>query len=406
MNGSYYEDTVSGERADILGTMLQSVFTPEQTAVAALQYVGDTEEDYANLWDTAVFKPKSADKMRLMQSIKTLNISENPQSVLDVETLLKYFAVHSFVNNYDGYTSLFVHNFYLHEQEGILSMVPWDYNLAFGSFTYETVVSSILEGSNFNAIPDTGAAMDIETSMINYPIDTPIYSIEMKDRPILNALLSEPETLEKYHQFYDQLLKECFENGKYTSLYTQTYENIRPYVTQGLTFYETEQFDKGAEAMQQYLQYRSESVRKQLNGSLPSTLQGQQNHAENLVIPEGLHLSALADFASLKPELNAEMITSVLNIFLQEQFSYDTKGAVEAIHHYAANPLSLVAKIPALLQISTIRNLVLQKSAPVLVFLFLVILAVVIFKIHKKKATKMPLVALEQIENDPFFLAS
>ena len=115
-----------------------------------------------------------------MQSVKTLNISENPQSVLDVETLLKYFAVHSFVNNYDGYTSLFVHNFYLHEQEGILSMVPWDYNLAFGSFTYETAVSSILEGSNFNAIPDTGAAMDIETSMINYPIDTPIYGIEMK----------------------------------------------------------------------------------------------------------------------------------------------------------------------------------------------------------------------------------
>ena len=384
MNGSYYENTVSGDRADILGTMLQSVFTPEQTAVASLQYVGNTEEDYNDLWNTAVFKPKKSDKMRLIQSVETLNHSETPQSVLDVDALLKYFAVHSFVNNYDSYTSLFVHNFYLYEQNGILSVIPWDYNLAFGSFSYETAVTSILDNSGFNAIPDMGSAMDINTSMINYPIDTPVYSIDMKERPLLNALFSDPETVENYHQIYDHLLTECFENGKYAELYTQIYQNIRPYVAQGLTFYETEQFDKGAEAMKQYLQYRSESVRKQLSGELPSTLEGQQKHSENLVIPEKLHLSALADFASLKPELNAEMITSILNIFLQEQFSYDTKGTVEAVHYYASNPFLLAGKIPALLQIPFIRNLVIQKTAPIAGIFFLTVLIIIIFRRYRK----------------------
>ena len=388
MNGSYYSSAVSGDRADILGTMLKSVFTPEQTAVAALQYVGDTEEDYADLWNTAVFKPKSEDKLRLMQSIETLNHSEQPQSVLDTDALLKYFAVHSFVNNYDGYTSLFVHNFYLYEQDGMLSMIPWDYNLAFGSFTYETAVSSILDGSHFNAIPETGSAMDIRTSMINYPIDTPVYSIAMQDRPLLNALLSNPETLEMYHQYYDQLLKECFENGKYAELYTQVYQNIRPYVTQGLTFYETEQFEQGAEAMQEYLHYRAESVRKQLDGSLASTLEGQHDNAEHLVIPEKLNLTALADFASLKPELNAELITGVLHIFLQDDFSYDTKGTVEAVHYYIAHPFSLAGKVPELMQIPFIRKTVIQKTAPVLAVLIFSVLTVILFTKYRKRAVK------------------
>ncbi len=385
MDGSYYHSSGAGDRADILGTMLKSVFTPEQTATAALQYVGDKEEDYADLWNTAVFKPKSEDKLRLMQSIETLNHSEQPQTVLDTEALLKYFAVHSFVNNYDSYTSLFVHNFYLYEQNGILSMIPWDYNLAFGSFTYETAVSSILEGSSFNAIPETGSAMDINTNMINYPIDTPVYSIDMQDRPILNALFSSPETMEQYHQYYDQLLKECFENGKYAKLYTQTYENIRPYVTQGLTFYETERFDQGAEAMQEYLHYRAESVRKQLDGSLASTLEGQQNDAEHLVIPEKLSLTALTDFASLKPELNAELITGIVQIFLQDKFSYDTKGAVNAVHYYTAHPFSLLGKIPALMQIPFIRRTVFEKTAPALTAGFLIIFAVIFFAVYRKR---------------------
>ena len=366
MDGSFYADSESGDRADILGEMLKSVFTPEQTAVAALQYVGEEPENYEALWNTAVCKPQKADRTRLINSVKILN-SDNPEPVLDSDSLLRYFAVHNFVNNYDGYTSMFVHNFYLCEQDGKFSMIPWDYNLAFGSFTYESAVSSILNPEEFNPVPDTGNAMSPEISMINYPIDTPVYSVALSDRPLLNALLSNPEYLEEYHKIYDELLKKYFENGAYQKLYTQIHAMLQPYVEKNLTFYRPEQFENGAEAMRNYLNYRSESIRRQLEGDLPSTLEGQKQHSENLVIPENLNLSDLADFAALLPELNSDLIMNILHVFLQDDYAYTAKGAVSAVHDYLAHPLQLAGRIPPLMKIPYIRNLVIQKAAPFLI---------------------------------------
>ena len=400
MDGAYYAEAGPGERADILGAMLSAVFPPEQTAVAAMQYVGGRTEAYAAFWDSAVFHPEKSDKVRLVQSLETLSCSEDPQSVLDTDALLRYFAVHSFVNNYDGYTSMFVHNFYLHEQDGILSLVPWDYNLAFGSFTYEAATDSVLAGSGFDAMPFTGEAMDIDTSMINYPIDTPVYSVAMEDRPLLGVLLSDPETLAMYHGIYDALLREHLENGAYAALYDSVYREIRPYVADGLTFYDTGRFEQGAQAMRTYLELRTQAVRGQLDGSIPSTLDGQRDNAGALLTPEGLDLSDLADFASLKPELNAELISGVLHVFLQNEYAYTTQGAVEAVHDYAAHPTRLARRVPALLGIPAVRTMVLEKTAPVLVILVLLLgLLVTVLCVRRRKVVSSPL----HPEDDPFF---
>lgn len=385
MNGNYYAEASEGERADILGAMLNSVFTPEQTAVASLQYAGDNPENYSDLWNTAVFKPKKADRERLVNSIRTLNQGENPLSVLDTDSLLRYFAVHNFVNNYDGYTSMFVHNFYLHEKDGILSLVPWDYNLAFGSFNYESAVSSVIDREFFDGIPDKGNAMSTEQSMINYPIDTPLYSVEMQDRPLVSVLLNNPETLEQYHEIMDEMLTNCFENGSYEKLYQQAYGQIRPYVEKNLTFYTEKQFEKGAQAMQYYLTYRAESVRGQLTGEIPSTAEGQKANPEALIQPEGLNLTDLADFGALVPFLNENLISRVLNALLENNFSYNASGAVEAVHYYADHPAKLVKKIPVLMQIPEIRSAVMQKTAPYLIIFALIIILIIITRFLIKK---------------------
>ncbi|MBR1554354.1 MAG: CotH kinase family protein, partial [Oscillospiraceae bacterium] len=358
--------------------------------VASLQYVGYNLEDYSDLWDKAVFKPKKEDRERLMSSIKTLNQRENPLSVLDTDSLLRYFAVHNFVNNYDGYTSMFVHNFYLHEKDGILSMIPWDYNLAFGSFNYESAVSSVIDREFFDGIPDKGNAMSTEQSMINYPIDTPLYSVEMQDRPLVNVLFSNPETLEQYHDILDEMLKTCFENGTYEKLYQQAYEQIRPYVEKNLTFYTAEQFESGTKAMEYYLTYRAESVRGQLRGEIPSTADGQKAHPETLIQPDGLNLTDLADFGALVPFLNKDLLSKVLNTFLGNQFTYNTLGAVEAIHYYADHPAKLAKKLPVLMQIPEIRSAVMQKIAPYLLIfvLFIILIIVIRFLLKKQRRNK------------------
>ena len=356
--------------------------------IASLQYVGENEKDYSLIFDTTVFDITEADKRRLIDAVKILNTSDTPTAVLDTDTLLRYFAVHNFVNNYDGYTSMFVHNFYLHEKDGILSMIPWDYNLAFGSFNYESAVSSIIsKDTGFDAIPDTGNAMNINQSMINYPIDTPLYSLEMSSRPLVNALLSDESTLEAYHQIFDELLTTCFENGRYDKLYEQTYENIRPYVEQGLTFYDISKFEQGSEMIHKYCQYRAESVRGQLDGSIPSTDALQLKNPDSLIQPEGLDVSRLADFGSLLPLLDADTIIGVIHVFLQNDFTYNTNGAVEAIHYYVNHPLKLVGRVPALMQIDTVREIAVQKLLPILLIFtaFLTLLIVVIVKLIRRR---------------------
>ena len=67
---------------------------------------------------------------------------------------IAYLAVHSFLCNDDSYTGMMVHNYYLYEEKGKLSILPWDYNLAFGGFS-----------SSQNA-----------TSTVNSPIDSPVTS--------------------------------------------------------------------------------------------------------------------------------------------------------------------------------------------------------------------------------------
>ena len=54
--------------------------------------------------------------------------------MVNVEEVLRYFVVHNFVVNGDSYTGSIIHNYYLYEEDGQLSMIPWDYNLAFGTF--------------------------------------------------------------------------------------------------------------------------------------------------------------------------------------------------------------------------------------------------------------------------------
>ena len=76
-----------------------------------------------------------------------------------------------------GYTGSMIHNYYLYEEDGQLSMIPWDYNLAFGGFAGGSAASAV-----------------------NDPIDTPSSS----ERPLVTALLSDEDCLERYHSaLYD-----------------------------------------------------------------------------------------------------------------------------------------------------------------------------------------------------------
>lgn len=98
----------------------------------SLIYSDDGYSSYQNIFDNAKTDISDSDKDRLIASLKKLNNNEDIADIVDVEEVIRYFVVHNFVCNFDSYTGSMIHNYYLYEKDGQMSMIPWDYNLAFG----------------------------------------------------------------------------------------------------------------------------------------------------------------------------------------------------------------------------------------------------------------------------------
>ena len=102
----------------------------------ALQYISDDPADYDNIFRNAKFQPDEEDKARLVEALKALNTDGGDlESAVCVEEALRYFTVQVFVVNLDSYLGRTGHNYFLYEEDGQLQILPWDYNLAFATYS-------------------------------------------------------------------------------------------------------------------------------------------------------------------------------------------------------------------------------------------------------------------------------
>lgn len=196
--------------------------------------------------------------------------------MIDIDAVIRYFVVHNFVLNFDSYTGAMIHNYYLYEKDGQLSMLPWDYNLAFGGFMSET-----------NA-----------TELINYPIDTPVSSGTMDSRPMLAWIFKNEAYTEQYHQYFSEFITEYFDSGYFANMIDTLSEMISPYVEKDPTKFCTyEEFQKGAATLKEFCLLRAQSIRAQLNGSISSTKEGQEQDNSSFI--NGNHLN-ISDMGSME----------------------------------------------------------------------------------------------------------
>lgn len=228
-----------------------------------LRYIDDDPDSYSNIFQNAKTDVTKADQARLITSLKSLNEESDLEAVLDIDEVLRYFVVHNFVRNGDSYTGSMVHNYYLYEENGRLSMIPWDYNLAYGTF-------------------QSGNA----GSEVNAPIDTPVSGGD--SRPMVDWIFSAPEYTELYHQYFQKFL----DLVDPTALIDEAEALIAPYVKKDPTrFYTYEEFETGTETLRAFCRLRTESIRGQLDGSIPSTEAGQTTDASALVDASSITLS-------------------------------------------------------------------------------------------------------------------
>ena len=258
----------------------------EENADVALRYVGDDPALYDNIFRMARFDVTTDDQRELVDALRTLASGEDLESAVDVEEVLRYFAVQSFVVNLDSYLGKTGHNYLLYVEDGRLQMLPWDYNLAFGTYALGR--------------PELA---DDATTHVNQPIDTPAPGEVMLKRPLYHNLMLVDAYHARYRELLDELVAGYFESGRFEAELARTAQMISPYVAVDPTaFCSHADFLTGVGALREFCLLRAESVRAQLEGRIPATIAGRGEGGWAPVDASHLDLRDLGELADLYGE--------------------------------------------------------------------------------------------------------
>lgn len=237
----------------------------------SLAYTDDNSDSYSSIFENAVGKSTEADYQRVIKALKALSDGTDLETYYDVDAILRYLAAHTVVVNLDSYVSTMAQNYYLYERDGQLTVLPWDYNLAWGGFQSKDA-----------------------SSVVNFPIDTPVSGVSLEDRPLISKLLADDDNLEKYHEYLTTLMKDYFSNGKFEAKVKSLDTLINSAVKSDATaFCSYEAYEKAVIAMVDLGKLRAQSIEGQLNGTIPSTSEGQTTDPSHLVSTGTLNLSDL-----------------------------------------------------------------------------------------------------------------
>ena len=237
---------------------------------ADLNYTDDDLDSYSTIWEGEITKTGKADHRKVVTALKNIGEGRDLEKYLDVENVLKYMAVHTFAVNMDSLSGSMAHNYYLYEYDGQLNIFPWDYNLSFGGMF------------------SSGDA----SSMINDAIDTPFSGTNFFD-----ALLENEEYLAIYHAYLQQLVDEYVDGGRFDEVYSRIRSQIDALVeTDPNASYTYKEYETATGIFYEVVKLRAESIRGQLDGSIPSTDAGQKQDASSLIDASHIDVEAMGQF--------------------------------------------------------------------------------------------------------------
>ena len=233
-----------------------------------LIYIDDDPRSYPDIFDNASQNVTGRDRAELIRALKTLSTGADVSSAVDIDEVIAYFAVHNFVVSWNSYTGDTAGNYFLYEKRGHLSMLPWDYSSAFGTYR-------------------SGDA----TKMINYPVDTPLLKGLSGNRPMFDWIMKDQRYVTAYHAAMRDLIERYSGENDISFELKQIEAMLTPYIERDQNKFASETaFHKGVDTLISFWKLRSESVENQLSGIIPSTLEGQAESPELLIDADSLEL--------------------------------------------------------------------------------------------------------------------
>ena len=254
----------------------------DENADVALIYNGDDPRAYPGIFRRAKFPVSAADERRLISALKRLGDESSCASSVDIDLAARYFAAQTFVVNMDGYLGPTGHNYYLYEKDGVLAMLPWDYNLAFGTYS-------------LGAPRPANEAR----SFVNCPIDEPAPPEILAKRPLFSVPFARGDGRGLYRKYLGEAAA-LFESGEFSKEITHAARMIAPYVEDDPTaFCSYSDHKLAVRTITAFCELRAESVRAQLNGEIPSTRAGQAAAPETLIDASAIRIEDLGEIADL-----------------------------------------------------------------------------------------------------------
>ena len=165
---------------------------------ADLVYRGDDETSYPDIFENAETDEDAETHVRIIAALKALSDRKDLDEYLETEEIIKYFAVHDYLVNFDSYTGVMLHNYCLREKDGRLAMLPWDYDTACGTFPADATI---------------GSAVD-STIVVNTGIDSPLGGVADEARPMWNWILTDENYLKEYHDNLSEVT-DIIESGEF-----------------------------------------------------------------------------------------------------------------------------------------------------------------------------------------------
>lgn len=260
------------------------------TKETSLVYIDDNESSYTKIFDSVVTKGLTdLDKQYYIKMVKALNSGEDLEKYLDVDEILRYFAVNTFLVNLDSYAGSMKHNYYLYEKNGIFQILPWDFNLSFGTFE-----------------------MEDPSKAINFPIDSPVTD-SMENSPLISKLLEVDEYKQLYHSYLETIVTGYINSGYFENTVNKLNNLIYDKVKNDATaFYTIDEYNLGVENLIIFGEDRAKSVQDQLENKQPSTEYGN--------IETSLDLKALGTINSGREAKNMD------KNFMEENINIDFKN--------------------------------------------------------------------------------
>ncbi|MEM5514344.1 CotH kinase family protein [Pseudoalteromonas sp. AS84] len=187
------------------------------------------------------------------------SLDEGETSAIEVDTLLRYMSVSTSLSNLDSYHGPLAHNYYIYDNDGVFSILPWDFNESFGTFNM-----------NCNSV-------DVRELYIDEPV-----SGALSERPLIANVFSEQSNLDVYHSYLTQLINGSLSSDTFNARVNEIADLIREHVENDPTsFYGSTYFEQNLTSttgqfygLTSFMQYRVANMAAQLDGTLPSAGDG------------------------------------------------------------------------------------------------------------------------------------